>query len=181
MGSTEVRLVALLLRANRCLTRARLQVWPSPAAAQCLSALRLRYCTDHGWLASLSSPFELQVAGCCAWPARTESLVLAVAGGQKRAEARHKSVSAVVTALTNARFLSLLCMFVLVCAGRCHRSCHQLLSVLICAVICGLFCARSSEEISEESAESIERCWLGQHQRLDPGGGLGGAWGLGLC
>ena len=69
-----MRLVALLLRANRCMSLASLQVWPSPAAAQCLSALRLRYCTDHGWLASLSSPFELQVAGCCAWPAGTEAL-----------------------------------------------------------------------------------------------------------
>ena len=163
-----------------CLSLASLQVWPSPAATQCLSALRLRYSADHGWLTSWSSPLELQVAGCCAWPAGTEALVLVVAGGQKRAQTRRKSASAVVTAPTNACFLPLLCVLVLVCAGRFHRSCQQQLGVVICAVNCSHVCARSRQEMSQESADSIERCWLGQHQRLDPGEGLGGAWGLGL-
>ena len=40
------------------------------------------------------------VAGCCAWPAGTEALVVAVAGGQKRAEPgrnRHQQLSLLST------------------------------------------------------------------------------------
>ena len=147
---------------GRCQSLASLQVWPSCAATQCLLALQPQNIAHHGWLASWSSPFGLLLFGCYAWPAGTEALVLAVAGGQKRAEARHKSASADVTALTNARFLPLLCVLVLVCAGRCHRSCQQQLGVVICAVHCSHVCARSRQEMSQKSADSIERCWLGQ-------------------